>query len=434
MMQELLLEAATERAGPDYDGRFRCIGANCEDACCSDWTVLIDRPTYERYQAVGDGPLRVLIAQHVQPLPVDGDASESPQFARIEPSADGRCPFHSSDGLCQIQKELGEGYLSAMCATYPRVVRQVDGREEKALTLSCPEAARVVLLSPDLLAGGEMWDWAAQRGSPYANSLTDGVGDFKSGEGLGAFQELRVFAVRLLRHREFLLWERLLLLGVFVRSAREKVRTTGVGARGELAAAIAEFAAAVDSGQLHAQMGSIPRDLQTQLDFLLQLAGLRLPRKHIGQRYVDTVAAFTQGIGHGPGATMGSLVAGFEAAHDRWFEPFFRANPHILENLLVNLIFRSLFPFGAKSGALHPEPDMEREFALLTVQFALMKGLLIGVAGSRRAEFGADDVVRTVQSAAKHFEHHPMFLDEAYALLMRSGLQDLRGLTMLTRN
>jgi lysine-N-methylase len=181
-------------------------------------------------------------------------------------------------------------------------------------------------------------------------------------------------------------------------------------------------------------MEAIPADLNVQLDLVLRLAGLRLARTHIGQRFLDTIEEFKRGIGNGPGSTMETLIGCYGEAHDRWYEPFMREHPHVMENLLVNAVFRSLFPFGAKAGELNAAPDMEREFALLVSYFALMKGLLIGVAGCYREEFGAEHVVRTVQAAAKHFEHHPGFLDEAYALLAASGLDNARGLTMLVRN
>ena len=235
----------------------------------------------------------------------------------------------------------------------------------------------------------------------------------------------------LLINREYALWQRLFLLGAFTRRM-------GALARGELDRGFAEvlrdFEAAVDEGTLRAAMDSIPANLEVQMELVLRLAGLQLARTHIGQRYLDTVEDFKRGIGNGPGSTMESLIACYAEAHDRWYEPFLRTHPHVLENLLINTVFRSAFPFGLKGGEVNAEPDVEREFALLVAQFALMKGLLIGVAGCYREAFGEEHVVRTVQSTAKHFEHHPGFLDEAYALLVASKLDNARGLTMLVRN
>jgi len=79
-------------------------------------------------------------------------------------------------------------------------------------------------------------------------------------------------------------------------------------------------------------------------------------------------------------------------------------------------------------------PSMTRQYALLTAQFALLKGLLIGVAGFHREQFSAGHVVHTVQAAAKHFEHHPEFLNEAHALLVESRMDGASGLAILLRH
>jgi lysine-N-methylase len=75
-------------------------------------------------------------------------------------------------------------------------------------------------------------------------------------------------------------------------------------------------------------------------------------------------------------------------------------------------------------------PRMSKEFALLTAQFTLMKGLLIGVAGFHREQFAATHVVHTVQAAAKHFEHHPEFLSSAHNLLVESRMDGARGMAI----
>jgi lysine-N-methylase len=75
-----------------------------------------------------------------------------PAFARIRMDEANQCPLLSEDRLCRIQAEFGEPFLSHTCATYPRVIHSIGDIRETALTLSCPEAARLVLLNPDLPA------------------------------------------------------------------------------------------------------------------------------------------------------------------------------------------------------------------------------------------------------------------------------------------
>ena len=57
----------------------------------------------------------------------------------------GKCSFLDSDGLCCIQKNVGEEYLTDVCAIYPRKYVLFDDYVIKSLSLSCPVAARMLL-------------------------------------------------------------------------------------------------------------------------------------------------------------------------------------------------------------------------------------------------------------------------------------------------
>jgi hypothetical protein len=161
---------------------------------------------------------------------------------------------------------------------------------------------------------------------------------------------------------------------------------------------------------------------------------MMLHRSNVGPRFEECVNAFTTGIGNGPGATLESLTERSAQAYDRYYAPFFAQHPYILENYLINTILRLRFPFGKEDAQAGKPLSMARECALLTAQFALMKGFLIGVAGFHREAFSAAQVVHTVQATSKHFEHHPEFLNLAYELLMESRMDGARGMAILLRN
>jgi lysine-N-methylase len=137
-----------ERIALRYMTRFRCIAERCEDTCCVGWKISLDRASHERLAgAMGgtpDGKLR--LAECVSLNPRGGAGSD---FAQIKNREDGSCSFLDSDRLCSIQRGHGEGLLSNLCATFPRVLSQVGPRLELAGALSCPEAARLCLLQDD---------------------------------------------------------------------------------------------------------------------------------------------------------------------------------------------------------------------------------------------------------------------------------------------
>ena len=124
---------------PSYFDTFRCIAGDCEDACCKEWAVEVDKASAAYYRslpgALGDRLRQVLTEADGQTL------------MRIE---NGRCPMWRKDGLCRIQAELGEEALCQTCAQFPRLTHDYGDFIELGLELSCPEAARIILSAPDL--------------------------------------------------------------------------------------------------------------------------------------------------------------------------------------------------------------------------------------------------------------------------------------------
>ena len=413
------------RIHPAYAERFRCIGSSCEDTCCKGWTVPIDRETWEKYQALQQGPLRVLVDSCVERAPENIAAAQDTEnthfFATIRMNEAGECPLLTNENLCRVQSEVGPDLLSHTCATYPRISSPLGAGGELALTLSCPEAARLVLFTANLPLCVEI---------PEAEEIPTDEGS-NTGSLMASFWLIRAVALRLVRNRSYPLWQRIFLLELLCR------RIDSI-ARGELKQSysgfLSGFETVVETGALRGPMASLPVDRKAQLDIVLRLAGLMLRKSMVTPRFAACAQAFTSGIGNGPGATLDSLAAHYTWAHDHYYAPFFDRQPHIMENLLINMIFRYQFPFGRDIMRNGGQPQLARQSALLVAQFALMRGLLIGVAGHYGAAFSEAHVVHTVQAASKHFEHHSEFLNLAHELLVESQMDGARGLAILLRN
>jgi len=474
---------------PRYADSFRCIGAACEDTCCQGWNVPVDKVAYEKYQSLPASPLRTLIDASVLFTPnadADSEADNNQVFAKIQMNNSNQCPLLTEGHLCRIQAELGEELLSEACATYPRIVHGAGSVKEMSLTLSCPEAARLVLLTPDLLAAGQPEKNPAGVNEATEKGLAPDQTNEKHASGAKArvdsaesdtrdkslayrmspwptarksfpevrlapdededslppnFWPIRKTVLALVQNRIYPLWQRLFLLDVLCR--RLDSITKGELKRG-VPDFLRDFERTVATGALRPAMETLPLDPASQLDVVLRLAGLLLHRSNIRPRFVECVHAFTAGIGNGPDATLESLTAQYSLAHDRFYEPFFNRQPHIMENYLINTIIRCQFPFGPKGMSPnmqtshaqlpHVVSSRSREFALLAAQFTLMKGLLIGVAGFHGEAFSAVHVVHTVQAASKHFEHHTEFLKMSHELLVESRMDGPRGLAILLRN
>ncbi len=407
---------------PMYAERFRCIGPACEDSCCIGWTVAIDRDSYEKYQAIPAGPLRSLIDANIVRAPENAAGARPGEFAQIRLTPpELRCPFLSHESLCRIQVERGEGFLSQVCSTFPRATHTIDGQVDRTLTLSCPEAARIVLLDPHLLVETVN----AARPVPWDQAAAD------ASAPRSYFWPIREFLIALIRNRSYPLWQRMFLLGTFCR--RLEAIAHGQLDRG-VSALLSDFSFAVAAGNLRASMEAIPADLALQLNTLVELLKLRVNNVQLSPRLMETLKAFIHAIQMETATTLDNQIARYGSAYRNYYAPFFEKHPYILENYLLNAIFGGLFPFGAKLFDPAAAQQPAREFALLATKFALIKGLLIGVAGFHREAFSAEHAVRTIQVVFKHFEHNPKQLDQAHQLLVSRGLDNARGLTMLLRN
>ncbi|HVU47454.1 MAG TPA: flagellin lysine-N-methylase [Terracidiphilus sp.] len=412
---------STDSVSPQYAHRFQCIGSACEDTCCQGWQVPIDEATYQRYQNLPEGPLRTSIVENLQRKPVEEAAKNPAVFAIIHMTAENRCPMLTADRLCNIQSQYGHEFLSYTCATYPRIHHTSSGSAITALTLSCPEAARLVLLTPDLLAGNAS---PARIGEPTQQP------PHISPALLACADAIRASVLSIATNRLYPLWQRLFLLSIFAKRLDGIV--TGESDRTP-ADFLADFNATAMNGSLRIAMDALPADDLAQMDTVLRLAGLMLHRSNIGPRFQECINAFTNGIGNAPDATVASLAAHSRSAQARYFAPFFQRHPHILENYLVNTVLRLNFPFGSAKNPDEKDRTISQRFSVLAAQFALIRGLLIGIAGHHRERFSAEHIVHTVQSASKHFEHHPEFAREILALLAERNLDNSTGLTTLLR-
>jgi lysine-N-methylase len=406
-----------------YAHRFQCIGSACEDTCCQGWQVPVDETTYQRYQNLPDGPLRTRIVESLERKPAEEAAKNPAIFAIIHMTAENHCPMLTADRLCGIQSEYGAELLSYTCATYPRVHHAGSGSDITALTLSCPEAARLVLLTPDLLAASTTTVHIAEPAPQAAGSAPH-----VSPALLACADEIRAGVLRIATNRLYPLWQRLFLLSIFAR--RLDSIATGESDRTP-ADFLADFEATTTNGSLAVAMNALPADELAQMDIVLRLAGLMLHRSNVGPRFQECINAFTSGIGNAPDATVASLAAHSRSAHLRYFAPFLDRHPHLLENYLVNTILRLNFPFGSAKNPDEKDRTISQRHAVLASQFALIRGLLIGAAGHHGERFSAEHVVLSVQSASKHFEHHPEFAKQILALLAERKLDNSNGIAML---
>ncbi len=118
-----------------------------------------------------------------------------------------------------------------MCSAYPRVMNVVDDVLQRSLDLSCPEAARIILLDPDPMQFDEeeghphdprMGHLSVLSTAPSTTPTSNGNSD----KPYQYFRDIREFVIWLLQYRAFPLWKRLVILGSLCDQLQE-MSTTG---------------------------------------------------------------------------------------------------------------------------------------------------------------------------------------------------------------
>lgn len=136
---------------PAFVKAFRCSGTQCRDHCCKTWRITLDRSTVKKYISSKDGCIRGIAKENIILLKKDID-----NWGLIKLNEEtGNCPYLTEDSLCKVQKTLGAEALSSTCKTFPRSERIYKNDVRKALNLSCPEVASLVLTDPNAMVLNE---------------------------------------------------------------------------------------------------------------------------------------------------------------------------------------------------------------------------------------------------------------------------------------
>ncbi len=120
---------------PNYYKDFCCIADKCPDTCCAGWEVVVDGDSLEKYSSLKGNYADILRNR----ITVDSDGDSI--FAPVK----GKCPFLLDNGLCEMYIEIGKESLCRTCRLFPRHITYFGARIETGISLSCPEAARLIL-------------------------------------------------------------------------------------------------------------------------------------------------------------------------------------------------------------------------------------------------------------------------------------------------
>jgi lysine-N-methylase len=390
-------------SAPDYFPKFSCIGAACEDTCCSGWAVNIDRDTYHNYKSNKHKVLapifKIAVKKDTSPR-----ANNRNNFGIMQLKPDGACFFLEEDKHCAIQKHLGAQALSLTCKNYPRLLSRFGSQKEITLGISCPEAARLVLLNPTPM---QFITIASDSGISEKTLFAYRWPATSEGDPsqMGVFNDFRALLVAILQFREISLGARLMLIGLLLEESDLIVHAKTFAHAAELSPTLASFASLLAyPEQVEAQFSKIQPNTLRKFAVLTQLISDSLSvgaSMRFRQCLLDTVDGLKAESG-GVDSMGASSLTNYTHSYAHFYKPYFQNREYIFENYLVNHVIARLFPFTRGSYL-----DLYRE---MVFNLSIIQVLLVGMAAKRK---GLDDVtvIQVFQSFARRSDHNSSYLE-----------------------
>lgn len=408
---------------PLYFMEFQCIGGSCEDNCCVGWDVEIDKKTFHRYRREKDAELTRLFRRYVHENEEASD--EAIDYAIVTLEKHNRCPFLNEQNLCKIQAKLGHDALSNVCATFPRITNQIDGVLEYSATVSCPEAARLILRNKDGIRFLEETQFPLPR---MILNYSFQTRQHHGNRMMQYFNELRTFTISILQHRADSLGGRILLLGQFYQELQRSFQGgTGPNVlqlihdfqrrqeRGELLAGEQKNQGPLRQSEVVAQLG-IMKDLLKQMNQFTQIDS---------EAYLRFSEEFQRGLGLGEQSGIEAEASAYQTAFQRYYAPFMEQHAYLLENYLVNYVFSELFPASESTKPFEA-------YGMLVLRYTLIKCSLIGISGFRKG-LTVETCVDFIQAFSKAIEHHHSYLDGMSAWMKKKQYWNLATTELLAK-
>lgn len=297
---------------------FQCVGGSCISTCCRDWKVEWKKENIDKLQSAPGCPDNISEAAVGAFVPDD----ESGTIYHICHGQNGFCPFLSGDGLCGIQKSIGEEYLSDICITFPRRYFAAKQNIYCSCSLSCPVVFQGLIDEENAAVLLTCSEKPHIRGEVH--SAADNPALVKLHPELKYHKELLEFFYEIIADKRYSAEVNIVRGALAAENLSETVKQRGAG---KLAGAIAELREALAESDVIKVIDDVRPEYSAKLRLL---------------------AAYTQkAFGTGLTALFGGEAADAEkfARAEERLNDVFRDKPFWFGNIALNLLLEHLVPF-----------------------------------------------------------------------------------------
>ena len=360
---------------PEYVSKFKCDGSKCNARCCKNWTIDIDKASYEKYSALAT-------AQEIIPH-IEFNSERNSYVVKLNEK--NFCPMLTENNLCRLQKDYGEDFLSKTCASYPRHTYNFGNFFERSLTLSCPVAAELILFQKEPLE----FKFIEVPEKVHSNGGKIQIGSFVLSEkNLVIFFELQVAMISILQERRFTIDQRLIVLGLLLDKLQELI--SDETDTDTLMGLITQYES---ENFLMEEVAPLFRnflpDAKPFMFFVMEfLKYAFMLESYEGKKFVELLIEVLRiKLDEKSRADIAEVATNYESlAGER--EKFLKDYSPLLENYLVNEIFASCYPWR------FVEESITKNFAVLMISYKIFELLIFATTQKNSAP--KDDILKLV--------------------------------------
>lgn len=396
-------EQLQRRLIPTYFNEFQCIGGACEDTCCAGWRIDIDQKTFKKYKKESNLNIKKELQKNIK-RNRSADVNEF-NYGQFKMDDNNACTMLTKDGLCSIQNILGAEALCHTCTVYPREIATINNIFEKTLTLSCPEAARIILNRPEGL------DFIEEEGIEHIPSLTNFTQSIEENE---LFWKVRIFMIDTLQNRKHSLETRLLIIAMFLQ---KYIELKSLNAQ-TIEPLIQKYNKYLNMSDLHTIFNKIPVHYETQFQISLSILN-----HSFSQEYNNLTDIVKNKLKLHVNNLLEESIKEFQISLNQVYKPFIKDYAFILENYLVNAIFE-------KIKQANPQHIIDG-FTSICVDFAMLRIFISGYLSN--SESLLEDAIYIVQKYSKSLSHNPIYKSEISKILQQNHASILSQITMMIR-
>ncbi|MGL4107625.1 flagellin lysine-N-methylase [Clostridium sp. LP20] len=367
---------------PKYMVDFKCVSSKCIDTCCAGWDINIDRDTYLNYSNSS-----LTFKELVNGKFIKNDKGQNYfNHGFMKLIGERTCPFLNESMLCDIHEEVGEENLCITCKSYPRVYNLVDGVYEKSGLPSCYEVCVKGFLNKDKMEFVEIEEEINEKSTEIRRVI-----DSEAYEGtdslLQFFWDIRVISINIIQSRSFTIEERLNILKNFYENIERMHYEEDYDSLEDL---IEDFNnKAINYEEIKGQA------FNENNKFYISLANEELIKNIKSIKLNGCVDEYKLEI-------MNEVdICDHLKEMNKSFYKVDKFH-YILENYLVNQIFKDLIPFNKGEGLM-------KSINGLINSYRIIKAYVIGIALNAKEEVTEKQIIRVIQALSKDIEHNMVF-------------------------